>query len=467
MRKTGKSLLKVIVFLSTQGLVASSIFLQPKNYNGSYIPSLPGGIALTSSSSTLGEQLASSSGVGSWGINFTAGSAGIVRTSAGVAGARDSLAGSMVVESNGSFAIIGNASTGFGATSQGFVIRFLANGTFDPTFNGTGSLLFNAPSDVGRTAVACIVSDGQGGYYVGGNINSSSSGFITHITNAGTIDVNFGSQGFSVPAGARSINGLGLQSNGTIVYVAATAAGAGNGFSVGRLTAQGTTDTTFTIYAAGTLYPAGLAIDSQQRIIVTGTDNVTVTSFWTYRISANGGTLDPAFNNGAGYSWAGQASALIILPDDSIIVVGRSGVIWGIFKFAVTGVPDPSFGSGTGTVAYRLVAVGSNLAIGVCQVPGGRLAVVGEAFDGVRNWYGTLLLNTDGSLNQYFYIPGQVAFSGVGSAQVQIPTNTTSFAHCVGYQSLGALSGIVVAGYSSTPNQPTGLIFYTSAGAPV
>lgn len=467
MRNIGRGLLKAVIFWSIQNAAASSIFLQPKNYDGNYISSLAGGVTLTSSSSTLGQQLASSSALGSWGINMTIGSAGIVETFLGPTGAMNTLAGSMVMESNGSFVIAGNVSTGFGATSQGFVMRFLANGVLDQTFNRMGYLLFNVTSDSGRTTVVCIVSDAQGGYYVGGHINGTTQGFITHITPGGAIDTNFGSQGFTVPGGARSINGLGFQLGGEVVYVAATAGGGANGFSVGRLTPEGLVDPSFTIYSGATLYPAALSIDSQQRIVITGTNNNSVADFWTYRISANGGALDPLFNGGAGYNWAGQAVALTILSDDSIIVVGRSGIVWGVFKLAVTGIPDTSFGSGTGMVAYRLVAGGSNLAEGVCQVPGGRLAVVGEAYDGVKNWYGTLLLNADGSLNQYFSIPTQVAFSGVGSAQVQIPTNTTSFAECVGYQSLGALSGIVVAGYSSTPDQPTGLIFYTSAGAPV
>ena len=460
-----KIVVTLVCCVGVVGYVQPSIYGQAKDYTKSYLPFGSGQTVLTADSLQINQQIQDVMAPGNWAINQRVGSAGFLRPFIGT-GLTVNVSG-MIVQSDSSLVVVGYASSGFGTILQGFVMRFLSNGVLDSTFaGGSGLLLFSCPGDGGQTTTQCISPDGAGGYYVGGYTGNGVQGIIGRVTSAGVIDTTFGTSGFLQPAGTYVVSGIALQSTGAAVYVAATVDLNANGFLVNRLTSAGLPDSSFTTYTAAAMHAYALAIDSQNRIIVSGT-NAAGNTIYVYRVNQNGGAVDPTFNNGTFYSTAGQAygGALALLPDDSIVIVGRSGFIFGIYKLTSAGVPDTSFGNGTGAVSYQPVTGGANLAQGVVLVPGGRIAVVGQGFSGAANSYCTLLLNSDGSLNQYFSISGEPSAVGAGGANVQIPAGTTTYAQRVGYQGTISSTGLVVAGTSSTSS--FGMIFYTDLGAGV
>jgi hypothetical protein len=83
------------------------------------------------------------------------------------------------------------------------------------------------------------------------------------------------------------------------------------------------------------------------------------------------------------------------------------------------------------------------------------IAVSGQS----DNYFVTVLLNSDGSLNPQFTIAGQTTIPGTAKMQIQLKSKS----YGIGYQNI-ADSGLVVSGVTNaTVADAVGAIFYTDA----
>jgi|GEM_PF-1711301 len=446
-----------------------SIYSSPKNYGSSYL-SPTGGIALTGNSSPAQQSVASSSAASAnWALNQRLGAAGILNPFVGAAGESDIPIGPVVTNPDGTFVIAGRAATYADATSRLFLSRYLSNATLDTTFGSGGTFIFSFPSDGGVSVLRCYCSDGAGGYYVGGYRGAGTQGVIAHVTSTGTVDTSFGTNGFVQPAGTHSIVGIATQSTGGIVYVATTVGYFSNGFVVNRLTSTGTADTSFASSTASTILPYAMALDSQNRTLIVGTDATTGTQFYVYRVGANGG-FDSTFNNGSPYNQTNsQGICVAVMSDNSIVVGGRqisTPNLWAIFKLTSSGTLDPSFGTNGAALYSEASQPSLSFPAGIVVLPGNQIATAGGAYNTgtSHNWYYIMLLNADGSLNPAFSIPGQSTPLGAGTAMLEIPAGTHCLASGIGYQGSVPDKNLIVVGNGVSAGA-YGIVFYTGASA--
>ena len=265
------------------------------------------------------------------------------------------------------------------------VSRYLSDGSIDTTF-GTGGTTTLRGSTYFYTAQAVVV-DTDDSIVIAGNalaaMSADSYPFAARIDSSGVPEGSFGSSGVTViTAGASGISA----SNTTSLTLDAT----GNLFIAGyamtsptialaevaKLTAAGRLDSAFgstgivqiDVYG-GDSRPHGtdatsLAIDARQNVIVGGVaDNwVGFSAAMLTRLLPDG-TIDPAF--GPGYPELlpiesdpqGQAATVMIDGRDRIVLTGVTQNTDGnthffALRFNDDGLPDTTFGIGTG---YRLL----------------------------------------------------------------------------------------------------------------
>ena len=460
MKKQWKTLClcSVMPFLTSN----ASVYNNALDYTKSYLPNSIGSITLTANSPQLAQQLQSNSAPGTWAVNQRNGTNGIINNYIGN-GAVPDVVKAMLIEPNGSFVIVGSTPD---TPTQSLMVRYLANGILDTSFANDGVFTFNGSQNGTASELTSIVSDSSGGYYAGGFALTATQGFVAHVTGSGTLATAFGTQGIAQFLAFKVIIRLALQSTGNLVCVGLAAArGPENTLLIARLTPTGQPDTIFTSYQQSNMTPYGVAIDNQQRIITIsdneGPRNPDILA-QIYRINPNG-TLDPSFNDEEPYTFNGYARGIAILSDDSIITAGSdiSNANYLITKITSTGALDTNFGT-SGVVLVAPKIGGTNtIANAITILPNGTIAVAGEANNGASDWFGTVLLNADGTLNQSFSIPGQLGDAGAGTAIIQIAGN--SLANCIGYQQNYLNSGLVVAGVVNNDNN-LGAIFYTNVG---
>jgi uncharacterized delta-60 repeat protein len=220
-----------------------------------------------------------------------------------------------VVRSTGVVIYAGNS-----PTIQDIVVgQFAAGGSYDSSFNSTGTASLDIPTTVagiGKTAM--LQSDGKllvaGTYSQGVGYGRGMQGVVTRYDTNGTLDTSFGTGGYSYINFSGTFNLINsvLQSNGDIVVE-------------GTVTDPGHT----TSYVA------------VERLLPTGAVD---TSF-----GVGGAYL---LNTAEGYDTFTNAAALLRLSDDSLLVVTSSSSGGQITKLSATqGLPVTSYGTlGTGIV---------------------------------------------------------------------------------------------------------------------
>ena len=216
---------------------------------------------------------------GSLDTNFGGGS-GYVSTD--IAGGNDR-ADSLTIQADGKVVLAG---FGFNGTSFDFaLVRYNTDGSLDTSFNGTGKVLtdFGAnSSDLGNEVR--IQADGKvvvAGWSDTGGTNDFA---ITRYNTNGTLDTGFGTSGKVIInlGGSDLAEGLAIQSDGKIL-VTGTVGINGNDVGLVRLNTDGTLDTTFgggdgivTTDYSGASDDRGycVAVQSDGRIVVSGSTQV-------------------------------------------------------------------------------------------------------------------------------------------------------------------------------------------------
>ena len=307
----------------------------------------------------------------------------------------------MAVQPDGRAVVVG------GYSGTAFVMRRLADGNPDPGFGSGGQA--TVPGNYAQATAVTV--DSAGRILVAGLMENRN--FVARFTSGGSLDPTFGAGGVA-ELYVGTITAFNVDGAGRVVYAGPTA-GYTNSVTVGRLTAAGTTDTSFgTGGSAVMVLPAlfgqngrtsvgRIAAAPDGRVVVVGALYSTETQSaqgsvpYVFRLLESG-TADGGFGAGGaavgGFSrpsdWGIGFYDLSINPDGSIVAAGSTGRVptgnigeRGVFlaRYDAAGHLDPSYGYATG--AFRAADGNGNGGLTVMNGVGGRHELVS---DGAGGW---------------------------------------------------------------------------------
>ena len=214
-----------------------------------------------------------------------------------------------------------------------------------------------------------------------------------------------------------------------------------------------------TSFGVGTDYGLGVAIQSDQKIVVAGlSDNGTNDDFAIARYNPSG-ELDIAFGSGGRvttpfYSGDDKAEAVAIQSDGKIVVGGYSNTgssyDFALARYTASGNLDSSFGSG-GKVT---TPIGSNSDYGhALAIHGdGQIVLAGDTFIDTNYHIGVAEYYESGSRDYYFGYSGKVTTT-IGSSNDGangIATQEDGKTIVVGYSNDGSNSDIALVRYTTS-----------------
>jgi uncharacterized delta-60 repeat protein len=343
-----------------------------------------------------------------------------------------------------------------GASVRFALVRLNADGSPDPTFNGSGKVLTSIGGHNDLANSVAVQPDGK--ILVAGNSsNGNNDDFaVARYNTDGSLDTTFHSTGTvttDLSGGDDEGYGVAVQTDGKIVVAGTAQIGSRNVFAAVRYNTDGSLDTTFgsagkvlTSIGTGDSFGKGLALQADGKILVAGyaygTGNY---DFALVRYNTNG-SLDTNFVlQGKDTTAVGHADDLgrgvAVQPDGKILVAGASytGTIYvsTLVRYNSNGSLDTSFNpSGhTGTIS---VAVGTRDYSGssVALQTDGKIVLAGTASNGSSALIAVQRYTASG-------VP-DTSFNGTG--QVTTGFNAEAFGNSVALQPDGK---IVVGGASS------------------
>ena len=281
----------------------------------------------------------------------------------------------LLIQPNGQMVVTGLVPVS--STSSAFMLtRINANGSPDTTF-GVGGFVQTSVSgntSIDGSGAAALQSDGK--IVLAGDLNGNLA--LLRFDSNGQLNTSFGNGGevgSRVNVGNEQYgNGVVIQPNGQIVEVGTSFVGSSSGSPIPghtyevlirRFSSAGSPDTSFGTNGVATYVvdtgdkAAGVALESDGKIVVTGTAiNTGSYEFWTARFEFDG-SLDTTFgNNGAVVTASGpsasEASAIAIQSDNKILITGStsSGGDWSLVRYlndispyTVTNTNDSGSGS--------------------------------------------------------------------------------------------------------------------------
>lgn len=284
---------------------------------------------------------------------------GIVSASAGTGSASGN---GIAVDVQGRVLVTGSTTTTTGVIEMA-LWRFNANGTLDTAFNGDG--MVSAAVGTGNASGNAVAIDSQGRILVAGsstNIAGNRDMMVWRFKADGTLDTSFNSpKGFVVHDGTAggvgddAGNAIAIDSQGRVTVAGSSRNSIGNtDMVVWRITPAGIPDSAFdgdgivinngAAGSDGDDAGSGVTIDSEDRIIVTGssTNSAGNKDMVVWRLNADG-ALDITFatdgiltNSGAaGGTGNDMGSAVVVDSRDRIVATGNSGNAAGNADLAV------------------------------------------------------------------------------------------------------------------------------------
>jgi uncharacterized delta-60 repeat protein len=308
------------------------------------------------------------------------GDRGVVRTDLG----GNDFAAHVAVQPDGKVLVAGTTTIGFPFPGTGpSLARYNSDGSLDPGF-GVGGLVVMGP---GRTesSVSDLVLQPDGRIVLAGATSArefASGGFVVRFNADGSADPSFQA---SLRFGGvnEGVAGLAAAPDGRLVVLGLSDA---IGAYVARLQPDGALDPTFgeggLVRVVSRLFPIALSVQPDGRTLVVGSA-VGEPSVAVLRLGADG-QPDPTFGAGGRVVFAATVGAedsreVLLAPDGRILVIGTSsaeGTTGFVIRLTPGGAPDGAFGDGG-----LAVLPGIDLAGGALQA-GGQLAAAGTA--GVR-----------------------------------------------------------------------------------
>ena len=323
------------------------------------------------------------------------------------------------------------------------------SGNLDMVFHTNGRQTLDFGSDDQAKAVA-VQTDGK--ILVAGTMDNGSADFaVTRYNPDGTLDTTFGSQGKrSITFGGHDFcTGMAVQADGKIVLVGYTDVLGVNDFAIARLNADGGTDFSFDTDGLQTIdfgfddRANGVAIQSNGKIVLAGSDDGGTADFAFARLNANG-SLDNTFDADGKTSYTFNnhdfATSVALQPDGKIVAAGYSDAPgtndFAVLRLNANGSLDNTFD----TDGKQTVSFGSDDRANAVTVQADGRIVLAGSFDGGLSDFAVARLNADGSLDTTFSGDGKANFTfaagGFGHAE---------FATSVVQQKDGKL---VVGGYT-------------------
>jgi uncharacterized delta-60 repeat protein len=306
-------------------------------------------------------------------------------------------------------------------------VRLTSTGTLDSSFGGSGMVATLIPGSIDGMFDTALQPDGKivtlGSTFVDSQ--------IVRYNSDGTIDTTFGaggrvivdfSGGKDLPAGLAILNDGKIIVAGS-VYYSGPLSNCEAYATLAKFNSDGSPDTTFgsngtvkTDATFGLEQITSIAIDSNGRIIVSGTTQaISERNFLTMRYNSNG-SLDSTFGFGGMVFQNLQpgsdelVNTLTIQPDDTILVAGcicdvDCDLI--VTKYLTNGIGDNTFGS-FGTVITSILDY--DCAQSVLLQPGGKIILGGGGWDNGSTISSVLLAryNSDGTLDSSFGNGGRV-----------------------------------------------------------
>lgn len=354
----------------------------------------------------------------------------------------------VAVQSDGKVVVVGDAFRTSGTSDFG-IARLATNGSLDSSFSGDGfttvSFASGSFDDFHARAVA-LQSDGKI-VVVGYTRNSSNSDedfAIARLNADGSMDNSFSSDGKTtvyLDLGGSAANNqdealcVAIQPfDGKIVVGGYARTGATTQrFAVARLNADGSLDSSFGKQAfpsgsGSNDYAAGVAIQSDGKIVVAGTSSINTTNGYhelaVIRLSTTG-TLDSSFSGDGRATFStdpvgptgADGNAVALQSDGKIVVAGRGFRSSGnddflVVRFNTNGTLDSSLqGSGFRMIAFDKGPSDNSsrrdVAYGVAIQPNGKIVVAGEAntnnTSGVPRDFAIARISSDGSNDPTFF----------------------------------------------------------------
>jgi uncharacterized delta-60 repeat protein len=281
----------------------------------------------------------------------------------------------IAIQSDGKLVVAGSASQNVA------VLRFLPNGTLDDTFSNNGKLHTNISSvDLGNALA--LQPDGK--FVVAGF--STNDFLVVRFLPDGSLDPSFNGKGWvTTDFGAfEEALALGLQLDGKIVVAGVTNKVQAH-FALARYLPDGTLDPTFgddgtviTDLGSESVIEA-LALQPDGKIVVVGQVGG---DFGVARYLSHG-MLDTSFNgNGlatTNFGGIDRATAVALQPDGRIVVAGSTGTPFAaLARYLPNGLPDLNFGD-AGKVFIDFGGDRGNSAGGLALQPDGKIVVAGTA----------------------------------------------------------------------------------------
>ncbi len=307
-----------------------------------------------------------------------------------------------------------------------------APGSLDTSFNNTGVVIKDFLASESLCAVAAL-PDGKIVAAGTTDVEGHDDILVVRYLPNGTLDPSFSTDGSEITTLLGTSNetatALAIQPDGKIVVVGYTDATSGtslNMFAV-RFNANGGLDSSFGFSGKYTINPTpsaddratGVKILPDGKIMIGGSARTnSSTAFALVRLTA-GGVLDSTFSGdgyqevAAGYS---ECQAMAVQPDGRIILVGQSKSV-GTEDFIVArcnsdGTLDNTFSTGGFT---KTNIIGKDAAYAITLQPDGKILVAGHANDGTDSVVVRYLAN--GTLDTTFSLDGiyQESFGGLSS----------------------------------------------------
>ncbi len=320
----------------------------------------------------------------------------------------------ITLQADGKILVAGDSSNGI---SGGFsLIRLNLNGSLDTSFDGDGKAIIPGGSGTAMT----LQVDGKI-LVSGSSWDGSDADFSLIRLNAnGSLDTTFDGDGKAIiPVGTAydQANAIILQADGKILVAGNSSNGTNDDFSLIRLNANGSLDTSFdgdgkVIVPVGTSYDYGNAIMLQAdgKILVAGNSyNGGDHDFSLIRLNANG-SLDNSFDGdgkaiipmGASHD---NGSAMTLQADGKILMAGYKfsdgHYNFSLIRLNPDGSLDASF-DGDGK-SIPSVGTGDDYGYAVTLQADGKILVAGASLNGSSSYdFSLIRLNADGSLDSSF-----------------------------------------------------------------
>lgn len=284
-------------------------------------------------------------------------------------------------------AVLATAALAFGAAAAD-----AAPGAFDPTF-GSGGVVLADLGGAARTAVYDVKTQPDGKVVALEVDIVSNAAYVLRYLPNGTPDPSFGQQGVATLPSALHPYALALQPDGKVLVGGSVSPGY---FAVARLLPTGELDQDFDgdsgnanglvstqMSAAGPGYGHAITVDSKNRIVLAGTQNAATKSYFAIARYQPDGKLDQSFNGGGRLvdpaSAADQLWAVTTQDDGKIVAAGDTGAYPNgdtvVGRYNENGAPDSMFNGGR----TQIGGGGEDTAVGVALQPGNQVLIAAKS----------------------------------------------------------------------------------------